>query len=134
MQKIDYLIQTKVIYIENIFDTKDKEVFRIYSDYDGDLSKTFLKIIRHNTYSFSEFQNLSDDELLQKMIVKELPKPKKWPIFNNEIPFAIHFNNKTFRNPEIIRIRWDGYQWQYQLKNIGHITDYQNESELWLVE
>jgi hypothetical protein len=95
------------------------------------LNENFIKIIRDkNSYSLKEYWNLSDKELLEGMIIKELPKPATFPKFDNEHPFQIKFNNKTIKNPTIIAIRWSGYIWEYRIKNIGHEYDYQPESSL----
>jgi hypothetical protein len=63
------------------------------------------------------------------MIIKELPKPTTFPKFSNEIPFKF-MSHKLMHNPKIISIRWSGYEWEYQLENIGHKTDYQPEKNL----
>ena len=39
-------------------------------------------------------------------------------------------SHKLMYNPKIISIRWSGYEWEYQLENIGHKTDYQPEKNL----
>jgi len=58
--------------------------------------EVFLKFMRSkNAYSCFKYQHLSDEELLSGMIIKELPKPKTWPKFNNENPFSIKFNGKN---------------------------------------
>ena len=95
------------------------------------LNELYIKCIRHpNAYSLKDYQKLSNKELLDGMVIKELPKPKTWPKFNNETPFLIRFNGKTIHNPQIISIRWTGYIWEYRIKNIGHEYDYQPENAL----
>ena len=95
------------------------------------LNDTFCKIIRDpNSYSMKQYRNLSNKELIEGMIIKELPKPTTFPKFDNEHPFKIKFNDKTIKNPIIIAIRWSGYNWEYRIKNIGHEYDYQPESSL----
>lgn len=96
-----------------------------------EINNFFVKIIRDpNSYSLKEFRKYSNEELIKGMVVKELPKPKSFPKFNNEQPFQIKFDSKTLKNPKIIAIRWSGYIWEYQIENIGHKHDFQPESAL----
>jgi hypothetical protein len=95
------------------------------------INDVFIKFIRDkNSYSLKGYWNLSDKELLEGMIIKELPKPHTFPKFDNEHPFQIHWFGKNIKNPTIISIRWSGYIWEYRIKNIGHEYDYQPESSL----
>lgn len=91
----------------------------------------FINIIRHpNSYSLKELRKLSDEDLLRGMIIKKLPKPTTFPKFNNEHHFKIKYNNKTLINPKIIAIQWTGYEWEYQIENVGHKHDFQPEHTL----
>jgi hypothetical protein len=104
-------------------------IFTGTSDFDLKYNKPdqhFLKLCRN--YSIIKWK--SDEELLNNMIIKILPKPKTFPVFNNEQPFQLKFNGKIIKNPRIIAIRWTGYIWEYRIKNIGHEYDYQPESSL----
>jgi hypothetical protein len=111
---------------------KDVLIFTGTTDFNEEkVNEVFLKFMRSpNAYSCKDYRNLSDKELLNGMIIKELPKPSTWPKFNNEKSFQIKFNGKTIHNPQIIAIRWSGYIWEYRIKNIGHEYDYQPESAL----
>ena len=111
---------------------KEDLIFTGTTDFNEEkLNEVFVKVIRNkNNLSFKQYWSLSDKELLDSMIIKELPKPTTFPKFDNEHSFQIKFNNKTIRNPQIIAIRWSGYIWEYRIKNIGHEYDYQPESAL----
>lgn len=122
-------------YCDKEYYFKDHLIFIGTTDFNEEKrDEVFVKFIRHkNRYSLKEYWDLSDKELLDGMIIKELPKPKTWPKFNNENPFSIKFNGKNIHNPEIISIRWTGYIWEYRIKNIGHEYDYQPESKLEII-
>lgn len=126
MEIVKFVYCNKEYYFRNIL------VFTGTMDFDEEkVNDVFLKFIRSkNSYSTKEFWNLSDEELLSGMIIKELPKPSTFPKFSNEQPFQIRFNGKTIINPTIISIRWSGSIWEYRIKNIGHEYDYQPENKL----
>lgn len=115
-------------------------VFMLKPDFDWNkLNRFFLKTIKLNSYTSRKCENLSDDEILAKMVVKKLASPSTFPKFNNEIHFGIKqlesavngvYLYRTVINPKIVSIEWDGEQWLYQLENIGHKTDYQKENLL----
>ena len=88
----------------------------------------YLKTL-HKYYEM-ECEQLSDKELLDELIIKKLSKPTTFPKFNNEIPFKIRFNGKTIKTPTITAIRWNGKNWEYQIKNIGHLSDFHSETLL----
>ena len=117
----DILIYTGTTHLDNKGEEKIKEFF--------------LKCCRSKNYLLMEkYWKLTDEELLKDMNVKALPKPTTFPKFSNENPFKVlHFKSYNY-NPKIIAIRWSGYEWEYQLENIGHKTDYQSESRLISVE
>lgn len=122
----------KFVYCNKEYYFKDILIFTGTTDFNEEKANdVFLKFIRSkNSISTKKYWNLSDIELLNGMIIKELPKPNTFPKFNNEQPFQITFNGKTIKNPTIISIRWSGYIWEYQIKNIGHEYDYQPETKL----
>jgi len=62
------------------------------------------------------------------LTVVEHPGPKSFPKFNNESKFKAW----GAVNPEILNIRWDGIEqtWEYRLRNVGHVFDYQKEEFL----
>jgi len=60
----------------------------------------------------------------------EIPKPDKWPKFNNESGFKCKYYNRFILNPKIINIRWGANGWEYQLEKIGHKYDFQPENKL----
>jgi len=126
----------KFYYCNKEYYLNDTLIFTGTSEFESkrtqeEINTSFVKIIRHpNSYSLREFRKYSDEELINGMVIKELPKPKSFPKFNNEQPFQIKFNNKTLKNPKIIAIRWSGYIWEYQIENIGHKHDFQPESAL----
>lgn len=72
--------------------------------------------------------NLPEEEFKKCLIIVEHPKPTSYPKFNNEKKFET--DGKI--NPEILNIRWDGCKqtWEYRLKNVGHVYDYQEEKYL----
>lgn len=120
------------VYCNKEYYFKEQYIFTGTTDFDEKkLNNAFLKIIRNkNSYSLKDYWNLSNKELLDGMIIKELPKPATFPKFNNEQAFQIKFNGKTIKNPTIISIRWTGYIWEYRIRNIGHEYDYQPENVL----
>jgi hypothetical protein len=122
----------KFIYCNKKYYFKKDLIFTGTTDFDeGKRDKVFLEAIRHkNRVGLRSYGDLSDKELLDNMVIKELPKPKTWPKFSNEEPFQIKFNGKTIVNPTIIAIRWTGNIWEYRIKNIGHEYDFQPENEL----
>ena len=122
----------KFVYCNKEYYFKEHLIFTGTTDFNEEkLNDIFLKIIQdERRYSLKDYWKLSDKELLDGMIVKELPKPHTFPKFNNEQPFQIKFNGKTIKNPTIISIRWSGYIWEYRIKNIGHEYDYQPENAL----
>jgi hypothetical protein len=122
----------KFVYCNKKYYFKKDLIFTGTSDFNEEKrDEVFLKAIRHkNSISLRGYGNLSDKELLDNMIIKELPKPTTFPKFDNEHSFQIKFNDKTIKNPKIISIRWSGYIWEYRIRNIGHEYDYQPESAL----
>jgi len=123
---VDFIYCNKAYYYKDILVFTGTTIFN-----EEKLNATFLKNIRDpNRYSLKDYKNLSNKKLLDDMVIKELPKPHTFPKFNNETPFLIKFNGKTFHNPQIISIRWTGYMWEYKIKNIGHEYDYQPENTL----
>lgn len=122
----------KFVYCNKKYYFKKDLIFTGTSDFNEEKrDEVFLKAVRHkNRISLQEYWNLSDKELLDNMVIKELPKPNTWPKFSNEESFQIKFNGKTIINPTIIAIRWTGYIWEYRIKNIGHEYDYQPENSL----
>jgi hypothetical protein len=125
-------MKIKFYYCNKEYYFKDTLVFTTTKKFDDSkLNKCFIEAIRHpNSYNSKEFRKLSDKELLAGMVIKELPEPKTFPKFNNEKPFKLKWDKKIIRNPEIIAIRWNGYNWEYQIKNIGHEYDFQPEDKL----
>ena len=126
----------KFIYCNKAYYFKDVLIFVGTTDFDKKydekrINEFYLKLIRDpNSYSCKNFKKLSDEQLLNNMVIKELPKPHTFPKFNNETPFLIKFNGKIIRNPQIIAIRWTGCIWEYRIKNIGHEYDFQPENSL----
>ena len=72
--------------------------------------------------------DLSEEDYKKCLTIVEYPKPKSFPKFNNETKF----NAWGHVNPEILNIRWDGIEqtWEYRLRNVGHVYDYQKEEFL----
>ena len=104
------------------YDLKNDEIKR---------NQLFIKSIRDlNSSKREKYINISDEDLIAGMIIKELPNPITFPKFDNETPFQIIFDGKIIKNPKIIAIRWNGYNWEYQLENMGHKYDYQSEDKL----
>jgi hypothetical protein len=122
----------KFVYCNKEYYFKNHLIFTGTTDFNEEKrDEVFVKFIRSkNSYSLKEYWNLSDKELLDEMIINELSKPKTWPKFSNEESFQIKFNGKTIIRPTIIAIRWNGYIWEYRIKNIGHEYDYQPETAL----
>ena len=130
MEKIKFSYANKEYYFKDILVFTGTLAFDLKYDINK-LNDYFIKTIRHpNSYSLRYYKKMTDDELLKGMIIKELPKPSTFPIFNNEKPFKITFDGKTIINPTIIAIRWTGYIWEYRIKNIGHEYDYKPECML----
>lgn len=106
------------------------------------------KCFKNGKYIFSVDNNkyktdtVSMEKLLQKIYgknakrytgkwtFKELPKPNSYPLFSNEIDFYLKLDGKRINNPEILEVRWDGKEWAYRLRNIGHEYDYLSEAKL----
>ncbi|MFA5207414.1 MAG: hypothetical protein WC428_02040 [Candidatus Paceibacterota bacterium] len=122
----------KFVYCNKEYYFKEHLIFTGTTDFNEEKrDEVFIKFIHNkNSYDLKEYWDLSDKELLDKMIIKELSKPITFPKFDNEHSFQIKFNGKTIKNPTIISIRWSGYIWEYRIKNIGHEYDYQPESKL----
>ena len=115
---------------------KDILVFTGTSEFDKkydetEINKKFCKYCRDKNFlEMREYWKLSNKELLDGMLIKNLEKPKTFPKFSNENSFKIlHFKSYSY-SPKIIAIRWTGYEWEYQLEKIGHKTDYQSEDKL----
>lgn len=68
-----------------------------------------------------------DNEILKSHFEIVVPaKPKTWPKYNNETPFKCF----TYNSPEIICIYWNGFDWMYQMKNVGHVYDFYSEEKI----
>ena len=129
MVPVNFVYCNREYFFKNILiftSTLDSDKKNSKEQYD----KIFVKYCRSkNNLDTRDYWGLSDDELLSEMIIKELPKPTTFPKFSNETPFKF-MSHKLIYNPKIISIRWSGYEWEYQLENIGHKTDYQPEKNL----
>lgn len=75
-----------------------------------------------------KWTDLPEEDFKKCLTIVEHPGPKSFPKFNNEKKF----NAWSHVNPEILNIRWDGIEqtWEYRLRNVGHIYDYQKEKYL----
>jgi len=122
----------KFTYCSKEYYFKDVLIFTGTTDFnEKKRDKIYLKIIHDpNSYSCKDFRELNDKYLLDNLIIKDLPKPTTFPKFNNENQFIANHDGKRILNPTITAIRWTGYIWEYQLKNIGHECDYQPENSL----
>ena len=91
------------------------------------IERVLNRVIKNKSLTFSD---LPKNKLRELLRIVEFDKPKSFPKFNNEKKFTA-FNGK-YINPEILSIRWNGQDqiWEYRLKNIGHIFDYQDEKFL----
>lgn len=108
---------------------KDEEVLDI-SNMPNSLekrNKLFIKVVRK---FFLKNKKVSEEEILKDWIVIDLPKSNTFPKFNNEIPFKLRWNSKWINNPKILGIRWNGYNWEYELEHIGHKYSFQHEDKL----
>ena len=101
---------------------KDILVFTGTSEFDKknnetEINKKFCKYCRDKNFlEMREYWKLSNKELLDGMLIKNLEKPKTFPEFSNENSFKIlHFKSYSY-SPKIIAIRWTGYEWEYQLE------------------
>ena len=66
------------------------------------------------------------DEIIQSHFEIVKPeKPKTYPKYSNEVKF-----NYDKKNVIIEKIYFDGYDWLYKLKNIGHVYDYISETNI----
>lgn len=115
--QIIYTILKLEVYFKDILIFKSSLIFN-----KSKIISTYLNVIR-KSYGFKTLSKLSDKELLSGMVIKELNKPNSFPKYNNEIPFKY----KNMYNPIIEHIQWNGYNWEYKLKNIGHKTDFISE-------
>lgn len=137
MEEIKFYYANKEYYYQDILIFTGTLEWDMKND-ENKRDEMFIKTMRHRNWSNfyirqefrQEFMNLTDKELLDGMVIKNLPKPSTFPKFNNEQPFQIKFDKKIIKNPKIIAIRWSGYVWEYQIENIGHKHDFQPESKL----
>lgn len=132
------------------FDDMLDKKFNVYSDVDGvcgvynkQLMKTVFKgeksdinslydscrkLDRYWTCNLKRLYGLDDitDEIIKSHFEIVIPeKPTTYPKYSNEVPFK--YDKRT---PEIIKIYYDGYRWQYKLKNVGHEYEFVTESEI----
>lgn len=67
------------------------------------------------------------DEMIYSRIIEVIPeKPKTYPLFSNEVKFEVYGKY----SPEILEIKWDGLEYSYKMRNIGHVYDFISESKL----
>ena len=96
-----------------------------------DINKDFYDKCKEPYYNIvnSDFREYGDDltdEIIKaKFEVVKPNKPTTYPKYNNEVKF-----NYDKKNVIIEKIYFDGYQWQYKLKNIGHVYDYISETTI----
>ncbi len=91
---------------------------------DDKIMQVFLKQVRK---FYEKDNNISDEQIFDNMNVIDLPKPKSYPKYNNETPHTLKIYGKTHKNPKIIATRWDGYDWEYCFKKIGHKGSFYGE-------
>jgi len=96
-----------------------------------DINKDFydnckLPYYSHLHSDFKEYGDNLTDEIIQSHFEVVKPnKPTTYPKYNNEVKF-----NYDKKNVIIEKIYFDGYDWQYKLKNIGHVYDYISETNI----
>lgn len=69
--------------------------------------------------------DLTDEIIKAKFEIIKPNKPTTYPKYNNEVKF-----NYDKKNVVIEKMYFDGYDWQYKLKNIGHVYDYISETTI----
>jgi len=102
-------------------------LFRHFKGEPKDIEKRIMKYrYRVETKSRKKYDDISyENDILPYILVINVGSPTSFPKYSNEIPFL--YDKKR---PDIIKMYWDGYQWQYKLKNIGHEYDFVSEYEL----
>ena len=96
---------------------------------DDAIERVWKELIKPDQHHVTKnWTNLPEDDFKKCLIIIEHPKPKSFPKFSNEKKFEAW--GKV--NPEILNIRWDGCKqtWEYRLRNVGHVYDYQEEKHL----
>jgi hypothetical protein len=120
----------KFVYFTREYFFKDILIFTGSSEFDsksfGEQNEIFVKYC----HKIEKLKDISKEKLLKGRVIKKLSAPKTFPKFSNEKPFKILWNKSFIYNPQIIAIRWSGYEWEYRIKNIGHEYDYQSETKL----
>ena len=121
---------TEFIFIDRYYYCDDKKVMGVSSEYSNKKAKEiYLKYCKDNP-SYYEIKNISNKSIISKMTIKKVNKPTTYPKFSNEISFKIKWNKGFILQPLIEKIRWNGFVWEYQLKNIGHLYDFIEEFRL----
>lgn len=72
----------------------------------------------------------SDEDIIKNTLIEKTEKPKSFPKFSNENPFKAKYGDRWIKNPKINCIQWTGWNWEYQLENIGHWYNFLNEKYL----
>ena len=81
-------------------------------------------------------ENLSDKEYLANFRIDDnIPKPRTYPRFNNEVKFKVFWGTrnkvKIYKiQPTIIAVGWTGNSWKYHFKEIGHEFPETDEKDL----
>jgi len=114
-------------YIDRYYYCDNQRIFGIEENISEEKAiENYLRICK----KINTFRNIDDDILLEYMYIKKVDKPTTYPKFTNEIPFKLKWNKGFIKQPIIKKIRWNGYNWEYQLENIGHVYSYQLENKL----
>ena len=121
--KTEFIILTHRVFWKSTDGEQEIFKFKMEKGRDSEWVMNFFKKLYDKKYFDIDLEN-------GELITEELPKPNTFPKFNNEKPFEFLHGNKVKRNLEIVSIRWNGDNWEYQLKNIGHKGDFQPENLL----
>jgi len=83
------------------------------------------EILGGRIYRLYKTNDVSDDIIKSHFEIIKPNKHTTYPKYNNEIPFKYDKKNVV-----IEKIYFDGYNWKYKLKNIGHVYDYISEPDI----
>lgn len=144
MQKIEFeFINTKKVVVTHptdVYAKSEKPMTAMLSDRhcavgkdetDEDaIERVWIYMQKPHSGLTPRWTDLPAEVLKNSMSVVEMAKPTSFPRFSNEKPFTAY--NRSYINPEILAIRWDGIKqtWEYRMKNVGHVYDYCEEKHL----
>jgi hypothetical protein len=126
----------KTIILKYEYRYKDEYIIRTIKKSDDSLKqylliiKKYPKVFKISKKIWDGDEKLFEKDLINNLSIKKLPKPNTWPKFDNETPFKLKWSSKFIKSPKILRIRWSGYGWEYELENIGHKYAFQKEEKL----